>query len=84
MPLFAIAAEILIGEFLLPWGMVVSVLGFFAAWIFVIVMEHLRLTRHVANLPVSTSSSFVDFVNNIFCCRQVTTESPEALRVENN
>ena len=32
--------------------MVVSVLGFFAAWIFVIVMEHLRLTRHVANLPV--------------------------------
>ncbi len=52
MPLFAIAAEILIGEFLLPWGMVVSVLGFFAAWIFVIVMEHLRLTRHVANLPV--------------------------------
>ncbi len=52
MPLFAIAAEILIGEFLLPWGMVASMLGFFAAWIFVIVMEHLRLTRHVANLPV--------------------------------
>jgi hypothetical protein len=52
MPLFAIAAEILIGEFLLPWGMVVSVLGFFAAWIFVIVMEHLCLTRHIANLPV--------------------------------
>ena len=32
--------------------MVVSALGFFAAWIFVIAMEHLRLTRHVANLPV--------------------------------
>ncbi len=52
MQLFAIAAEILLGEFLLPWGMVVSVLGFFAAWIFVIAMEHLHLTRHVANLPV--------------------------------
>lgn len=52
MLMLALAAEILIGEFLLPWGMVVSVLGFFAAWIFVIVMEHLRLTRHVANLPV--------------------------------
>jgi choline-glycine betaine transporter len=52
MPLLAIAAEILLGEFLLPWGIVVSALGFFAAWISVIAMEHLRLTRYVANLPV--------------------------------
>lgn len=52
MALFAVSAEILLGEFLLPWGMVVSALGFFAAWLFVIGMEHLRLTRYVANLPV--------------------------------
>lgn len=52
MALVAVSAEILLGEFLLPWGMVVSALGFFAAWLFVIVLEHLRLTRYVANLPV--------------------------------
>ncbi len=52
MPLVAIAAEILLGEFLFPWGMVVSALGFFVAWIVVIAMERLRWTRYVGNLPV--------------------------------
>lgn len=44
--------EILLGDFLLPWGMVVGALGFFAAWLVVGVMERLRWTRHVWNLPL--------------------------------
>lgn len=44
--------EIVLGDFLLPWGMVISVLGFLAAWIMVGVLERLRLTRHIWNLPL--------------------------------
>ncbi len=52
MPFLAVNAEILIGDFLLPWGMVVSAAGFVAAWLCVLGMEQLRLTRFVGNLPV--------------------------------
>ena len=45
-------AEIAIGEFLLPWGMVISALGFVAAWIVIFVLERLRLTRFLCNLPL--------------------------------
>jgi hypothetical protein len=45
-------AEIAIGEFLLPWGMVISALGFVAAWIVIFVLERLRLTRFLWNLPL--------------------------------
>lgn len=44
--------EIVLGDFMLPWGMVISALGFFAAWLVVGVMERLRLTRYVWNLPL--------------------------------
>ena len=37
---------------MMPWGMVIGVLGFFAAWLVVGVMERLRLTRFVWNLPL--------------------------------
>ena len=45
-------AEIAMGEFLLPWGMVISALGFLAAWLVVFTLERLRLTRFLWNLPL--------------------------------
>ena len=45
-------AEILIGGFLLPWGMVIGTMGFLVAWGFVAVMERLRWTRMVWHLPM--------------------------------
>lgn len=45
-------AEIALGEFLLPWGMVVSALGFLASWFCIVVLERLRLTRFLWNLPL--------------------------------
>jgi len=45
-------AEIALGEFLLPWGMVISALGFLAAWIAIFALEQLRLTRFLWNLPL--------------------------------
>ena len=44
--------EILIGDFLLPWGMVISVLGFLAAWVLIVIAEHYAWTRHVWHLPL--------------------------------
>ncbi|MEX1045771.1 MAG: DUF1656 domain-containing protein [Chthoniobacterales bacterium] len=44
--------EIVFGDFMLPWGMVLGALGFFAAWLVVGMMERLRLTRYVWNLPL--------------------------------
>lgn len=44
--------EIVLGDFMLPWGMVISALGFFAAWLVVGLMERFRLTRYVWNLPL--------------------------------
>jgi Protein of unknown function (DUF1656). len=43
--------EIRIGEFLIPWGMMVSTLGFLAAWFLVSLAERLCWTRHVWQLP---------------------------------
>jgi ribose/xylose/arabinose/galactoside ABC-type transport system permease subunit len=45
-------AEIVLGDFMLPWGMVIGALGFFAAWLIVGALEQLRLTRHIWNLPL--------------------------------
>lgn len=45
-------SEITVGEFLLPWGMVISALGFLAAWLVVFALEQLRLTRFLWNLPL--------------------------------
>jgi ribose/xylose/arabinose/galactoside ABC-type transport system permease subunit len=44
--------EIVLGDFMLPWGMVIGALGFFAAWLIVGALEQLRLTRHIWNLPL--------------------------------
>ncbi|MEX1110815.1 MAG: DUF1656 domain-containing protein [Chthoniobacterales bacterium] len=44
--------EIIFGDFMLPWGMVIGALGFFAAWLVVGLLEHWRLTRHIWNLPL--------------------------------
>jgi len=44
--------EIEIGDFLLPWGMVIGVLGFLVAWLVVHIMERNTWTRHVWHLPL--------------------------------
>ncbi len=44
--------EIVLGDFMLPWGMIIGALGFFAAWLMVGVLEQLRVTRHIWNLPL--------------------------------
>lgn len=45
------APEVRIGEFLLPWGMVVSTLGFLTAWFLVSLAERLGWTRYIWQLP---------------------------------
>ena len=49
---FLKSPEILIGDFLLPWGMVISVLGFLAAWLLLVLAEHRAWTRHIWHLPL--------------------------------
>ena len=44
--------EIVMGDFMLPWGMVIGALGFFAAWLLIGLLEQLRLTRYIWNLPL--------------------------------
>lgn len=44
--------EFHIGDFLMPWGMVISALGFLVAWIFVLELERRTLTRHIWHLPL--------------------------------
>ncbi len=45
-------AEIHFGDFLLPWGMVVSALGYLLAWFVIVLMERWGFTRRVWNLPL--------------------------------
>lgn len=45
-------AEIHLGDFLLPWGLVISSLGFIGAWLIILVLEQFALTRHIWNLPL--------------------------------
>lgn len=44
--------EIVLGDFMLPWGMVIAAMGYLLAWVAVIALERLRLTRFVWNLPL--------------------------------
>lgn len=44
--------EFELGDFLLPWGMVISTLGFLAAWLVLHFMEVRGWTRHVWHLPL--------------------------------
>jgi hypothetical protein len=53
--LFAIAlnqAEFRFGEVLVPWIVLIGVLGFLAAWLVVAVMERTGLSRYVWHLPL--------------------------------
>ena len=44
--------EVVLGDFMLPWGMIIGALGFFAAWLMIGALEQFRLTRHIWNLPL--------------------------------
>jgi len=44
--------EIRLGEFLVPWGMVISTIGFLLAWFVVGLAERLCWTRQIWNLPL--------------------------------
>ena len=44
--------EFQIGDFLMPWGMIIGSLGFLAAWIVVLELERRALTRHVWHVPL--------------------------------
>lgn len=44
--------EIRLGEFLVPWGMVISTIGFLLAWFVVGLAERLYWTRQIWNLPL--------------------------------
>jgi hypothetical protein len=53
--LFAIAlnrAEFSFGEVLVPWTVLIGVLGFLSAWMVVAIMEGTGLSRHVWHLPL--------------------------------
>jgi len=45
-------AELQIGGFLIPWAMMIFMLGFLAAWAVVTVMERRGWTRLVWHLPL--------------------------------
>ena len=46
------SAQFLFGDFLLPWEMVIGIVGFLAAWLVMVVVEKLGWTRHLWNLPL--------------------------------
>jgi hypothetical protein len=53
--LFAIAlnrAEFTFGEVLVPWVLLIGVLGFLVAWLVVAIMERTGLSRYVWHLPL--------------------------------
>ncbi|HEY5778157.1 MAG TPA: DUF1656 domain-containing protein [Terrimicrobiaceae bacterium] len=44
--------ELRFGDFLVPWGMVIGVLGFLGAWVAVSIMERFGWTRGIWHLPL--------------------------------
>ena len=44
--------EFRFGEVLLPWTVIIGVLGFLAAWITVAIMEHTGMARYFWHLPL--------------------------------
>jgi len=44
--------EFQIGDFLVPWGMVISVIGFLAAWLVVLELERRTWTRRIWHVPL--------------------------------
>lgn len=51
MDVFKNAAIDVLGMFI-PWWLVVGALAYLAAWVVVMVLERLRLTRHIWHLPL--------------------------------
>jgi Protein of unknown function (DUF1656) len=45
-------AELKITEVLVPWIMVIGLLGFLAAWIVVAILERTGLSRYIWHLPL--------------------------------
>jgi hypothetical protein len=55
MSLFALALnrpELRLTELLIPWIVVIGLLGFLAAWLVVAIMERTGLSRYVWHLPL--------------------------------
>jgi hypothetical protein len=55
MSLFAMSLnrpEIKFTELLIPWILVIALLGFLAAWFVVAILEHTGLSRYVWHLPL--------------------------------
>jgi len=44
--------EFHVGDFLMPWGMVISALGFLAAWLVVLELERRTWTRYIWHVPL--------------------------------
>lgn len=44
--------EFQIGDFLMPWGMIISALGFLVAWLVVLELERRTWTRHIWHVPL--------------------------------
>lgn len=44
--------ELRFTELLIPWIVVIGMLGFLAAWLVVAIMEHTGLSRYVWHLPL--------------------------------
>lgn len=44
--------EFPIGDFLMPWGMIISTMGFLAAWVVLLELERRAWTRHIWHVPL--------------------------------
>jgi len=51
-PVILSRPELRINDLLIPWCMMIGVLGFLAAWLVVAIMERTGLSRYVWNLPL--------------------------------
>ena len=46
------SAQFLLGDFLLPWEMLIGAAGFLAAWMILVAAERLGWTRYLWNVPL--------------------------------
>lgn len=45
-------AQFLLGDFLLPWEILIGAVGFLAAWLLLVVIEGLGWSRYLWNVPL--------------------------------
>ena len=64
MDVFKNAAIDVLGMFI-PWWLVVGALAYLAAWVVVMVLERLHLTRHIWHLPLFFLALIVLFFSAI-------------------